>query len=153
VISHRPAMSIDRNFIAKSWIASYRDSNTAGMISVDAWFEVMTPQVVQRMSWPGVQTVVAYEDTNPDHASNAYGFIVADTSDSPPLLYYLFVKTAYRRSGIARGLLAAIGLGPKSRFNYVCSTPIMSVLQQKIPLSKWTPLLGRFPKSERRKAG
>lgn len=153
MIRHRSAMAIDRNFISKSWIASYRDSNTAGMISVDAWFEVMTPQVCARMTWPGVRTVIAYESTNPDPATHAYGFIVADVADSPALVYYVFVKGALRRGGIARGLFAAVGIDPTKRFRYVCSTPMVSVLQRKIPMAKWTPLLGRFPKSERRKAG
>ena len=104
MISHRPAMSIDRNFIVKSWLASWRDSNTAGMISVDTWFEVMTPQVNARLTWPGVQTIVAFETTNPDITSNAYGFLVIDYDDSPKTVFYLFVKAPYRRSGIARGL-------------------------------------------------
>ena len=153
MISHRPAMSIDRNFVVKSWLASWRDSNTAGMISVDTWFEVMTPQVNARLTWPGVQTIVAFETTNPDITSNAYGFLVIDFDDSPKTVFYLFVKAPYRRSGIARGLLDVAGIGPNTRFSYVCSTPIVSQLQRKIPMGKWTPLLGRFPKSERRKAG
>lgn len=153
MIAYRPAMSVDRNFVTKAWLASWRDSNTAGMVSVDTWFEVMTPQVTMRLSWPGVRTVVAYETSNPDHSSNAYGFIVVDTDDAPSLVYFVYVKGPYRRSGVARGLLAAVGITPTTRFNYVCSTPIVSQLERKIPMAKWTPLLGRFPKSERRKAG
>ena len=153
MIAYRPAMSVDRNFVTKAWLASWRDSNTAGMVSVDTWFEVMTPQVTARLSWPGVRTVVAYESTNTDHASNAYGFVVVDAEDVPPLVYFVYTKGPYRRSGIARGLLASVGITPTTRFNYVCSTPIVSQLERKIPMSKWTPLLGRFPKSERRKAG
>lgn len=152
MISHRPAMSIDRNFICKSWLASYRDSNSAGMIQVDDWHSIMFQQVEKILALPDVQTVIAYEDRNPDHATNAYGFIVADTADKPPLVWYVFVKTAYRRSGIARGLLNAIGLKPTSRFNYACQTPIVISLSyaQKLPLAQWAPMLGRQRKSERR---
>lgn len=35
-------------------------------------------------------------------------------------------------------------------FNYVCSTPMVRTLARKIPLAKWQPLYGRFPKNERR---
>jgi hypothetical protein len=153
VIAYRDAGAADARFVAKSWVASYRDADTAGFVLVENWYDVMIPQVTQAMARPDVRTVLAYETTNPDPGTNAYGFIVADTVEQPPLVYYVFVKAPYRRSGIARGLFAAVGVDPSRPFNYVCSTPMSHVLHRKIPMARWAPKLGRFPKSERRKAG
>jgi hypothetical protein len=153
VIAYRPALAADLHFIVKGWTSSYRDSNSAGFIKARNWHRVMFAELTETLREPDVFATVAYETSNPDIHSNAYGFIVADTVDDPPLVYFCYVKGPYRRSGIARGLFHAIGVDPESRFQFVCSTPIVSQLQRKIPMSKWTPLLGRFPKSERRKAG
>lgn len=153
MISHRPADARDARFIAKSWVASYRDADTAGCIQVGDWYEVMIPQVLKIMCKPDVQTLVAYETTDIERVADLYGFITVDVVEFPPLVYYVFTKQNYRRSGIARGLFAAAGINPSGRFHYVCSTPMVSMLQRKIPMSRWTPKLGRFPKSERRKAG
>lgn len=139
-----------RNWIVNSWLASYRDADTAGLIAVDDWHAVMVPQITKLLAAPDVVATVAYEADNDDDGSNAYGFIVSDTTERPALVYYAYVAAAARRSGIARGLFAAIGVDPAMPFNYVCSTPWVSRLQRKIPMSRWTPRLGRFPKHERR---
>ena len=149
-IAHRAADERYRNFIVRSWLASYRDADSAGMVAVEDWYDVMTPQVVKVLDQPDVVATVAYETTNDDAGSNAYGFIVGDTSERPALVYYVFVKQPFRRSGVARGLFAAIGVDPEMPFHYVCSTPWVSRLQRKIPMSRWTPRAGRFPKHERR---
>lgn len=153
MIAHRPATPTDTNFIVKSWAASYRDADSAGFIKARNWHRVMYPELAETLREPDVIAVVAFETENTDHRSNAYGFIVADIAQDPALVYYCFTKAPYRRSGIARGLFAAIGVDPEGRFNFVCSTPMVSTLERKVPMARWTPMLGRFPKSERRKAG
>lgn len=150
MISHRPAAAGDRNFIVKSWVASFRDADSAGFIKAANWYRVMTPEIVDTLNDRDVTTAVAYETDNPDPQTNAYGFIVADVTEPMALVYYAFVKQPYRRSGIARGLFAAIGVDPVLPFHYVCSTPWCSTLERKIPMARWMPRLGRFPKSERR---
>ncbi len=147
-IAHRPADAGDRNLIVKSWAASYRDSDTAGFFKARNWYAFVTAQIVETLAEPDVIATIAYETENDDPGSNAYGFIVADCSERPALVYYTYVKAPYRRSGIARGLLAAIGIDPAAPFDYVCSTPDVSLLERKIPLSRWMPRLGRYPKSE-----
>lgn len=152
MIAHRPAAPGDRNFIVRSWLASLRDSDTAGFIRPRNWYRVMTPEVVETLADEDVTTRVAYETDNPDPGNNAYGFIVADVVEQPALVYYCFTKQAYRRSGIARGLFAAVGIDPALPFHFVCSTPWCSTLQRKMPMARWMPRLGRFPKAERRRS-
>lgn len=149
----------DRHLVVSAWTQSYRTAHTAGMIQDEDWYRVMDEQVAKALDRPDVRTIVAYNPAETDHIADLYGFITADTNESPPLVYYCYVKQAYRRGGngrlwsgpgLARQLFAAMGVDPEMPFHYVCSTPMVRKLDRKIPLSKWTPLYGRFPKSERR---
>lgn len=153
MISHRPADAGDRNFIVRSWVSSYRDSDTAGFVQVEDWHEVMGAQVSKALDRPGVQATVAYETSDTTRTADLYGFIVADVTEVPALVYYVYVKQPYRRSGVARGLFAAVGIDPLLPFHFVCSTPWCSTLARKVPMARWMPRLGRFPKHERRRAG
>lgn len=145
MITHRPFEPDDRNFIVNSWVASYRDSDTAGMIQVDDWYAVMIPQVNKVLAKPDVETIVACGQSDTSHL---YGFICFDRADNPPLVYYVFVKSAYRRNGIAKGLFDAAGIRPDSVFHYVCSTPWASRLERKMPLARWMPRRGRVPQGD-----
>lgn len=151
MIAHRAALPVDQRFIVGAWVGSFRDANTAGLIQVEDWYAVMIPQIAKVMARPDVTATVAYETLDPEPATNAYGFIVADVVEQPALVYYVYVKEPYRRSGIARGLFDAIGVDPARPFSYVCSTPMEAMLRRKVPMARWKPLLGRFPKNERRR--
>ncbi|MGE5803953.1 MAG: hypothetical protein ACM358_17040 [Gemmatimonadota bacterium] len=149
----------DRHFVIDSWLASYRDAFTAGLIQVEDWYGVMIPQLDKVLAKPELRVVVASVAGVTDRVADLLGFIAADPDDAPPLVYYVFVKPHYRRgghgrlwtgAGVGRGLFAAIGVDPALPFNYVCSTPACRTLQRKIPMAQWRPLLGRFAKSERR---
>lgn len=150
MISHRPADERDAHTIADAWCASYRDAFTAGMIQVDDWYRIMIPQIAKVRARPDVRTLVAYETSDTDRVADVLGFLVFDVEERPPLVYYVFVKTGYRRAGVARGLFRAAGIDPAGPFNYVCNTPMQRHLARKTPLARWAPLLGRFPKDERR---
>lgn len=148
----------DRHFIVDAWVRSYRGAFTAGMIQAEDWFAVMIPQVDKVLAKPDVAATVAYVP-GVDRIADLVGFIVADPVDVPPLVYYVFTKEHYRRAGrgrlwggpgIARGLFEAIGVNPSQPFNFVCSTPMCRQLARKIPLARWQPELGRFPKHERK---
>lgn len=162
-VIYRPAdleAPTERNFVVDSWVSSYRDAFTAGIVQVEDWYSVMIPTVSKILAKSEVWTTVACVSGATDRVADLCGFIVADPSDGPPLVYYVFVKEHYRRAGrgrlwsgpgIARGLFEAIGVDPAKPMNYVCSTPMVRRVERKIPLARWRPLLGRFPKAERRK--
>lgn len=158
-VLYRDATPADRHFVVSSWTQSYRTAFTAGMIQDDDWYRVMDPQVMKALERPDVRTVVACSSTATDHIADLFGFITVDTEERPPLVYYCYVKEAYRRAGngrlwdgpgLARQLFAAVGVDPAQPFHYVCSTPSVRTLQRKIALSRWRPLFGRFPKNKRR---
>ena len=158
MIVYRPADAIDRHFIVSAWSQSYRTAFTAGMIQDEDWYSVMDAQIDKALSRPDVRAVVACTP-DAERVADLLGFVVADTIEVPALVYYCYVKEHYRRGGngrlwpgpgIARGLFAAIGVDPRMPFNYVCSTPMTRRLERSIPMARWQPLLGRFPKETRR---
>jgi len=146
----RPAEDGDRHFIVSMWTQSYRDANTAGLIQVEDWFRVMDPTIAKVLARPDVQSIVAYHPKAQRGVADLAGFITFDAEERPTLVYYLAVKEPYRRMGVATALFRAAGVDPRAAFNYVCSTWWVRKLERKVPLARWRPLWGRFPKHERR---
>lgn len=146
-ISHRPASPSDRSFIIDAWVSSYRTSHSAGMISMESFHRVMWPEVERVLDMPGTVTVVAYETSAPaDSMTNLYGFVSADFADSLPLVHFVYTKAAYRRGGIARGLMRAIRVDPEKPFRFTCKTAALAELirHRKLPCAKFDPLTVRY---------
>ena len=143
-LAFRDAIPADRVFVISSWLDSYRDSDTAGMIAMSDWYAVMWPQVEKVIDRFGARTIVAH-----DTDEHLYGFISADATTKPPLVFYCYVKAPYRRwepkRGYARQLFAAIGIDPAKPFDYSYKTREIGRLANKIPLASWQPMLTRFP--------
>jgi hypothetical protein len=147
----RPMLAVDRQFVLSGWSSSYRTSDRAGMIPMDEYAEVMHRWIGRILDHPSTVTLVAEQpgETVEDGKPFLYGFVCF----SPPsYVYYLFVKTSYRRarsrynlaSGYATQLLAATGIDPRSPFEYACHTATVSDLARKIPLAEHNPLPARF---------
>ncbi|HEY4056668.1 MAG TPA: hypothetical protein VGM39_08665 [Kofleriaceae bacterium] len=159
MIAVREATAADRHFIVSSWTQSYRTAFTAGLIQAEDWYPIMDAQVEKVLARPDVRTMVAHDPNETDGIADLLGFLTADVAEIPPLVYYCYTKVSYRRAGrgriwdgpgVTRALFDAFGIDPERPFNYVCSTPMARTLARKIPMAKWQPLLGRFPKAERR---
>lgn len=151
MISHRLATADDRRFVVSAWSSSFKGSDTAGMIFSDDWARIMHEQIGRLLDRPGVRTHVAVDS---DDRAFIYGFITADPAhprpeNAPiPVVFYLYVKEPYRRSGCARGLFRAAGIDPSGPFLYACKTSIVTILQPKIPLARWDPRVARLPKDK-----
>lgn len=148
-IAYRPAELDDAQFIVSAWCRSFKASRSAGMIAAEDWEAVMHRQVQKVVARPEVRTIVAFENTDPTFL---YGFIAGDTTDRPPVVFFCYVKEAFRRAGYARGLFAALGVDPTRRFAYTCWTPILHKLATKVPFAKHDPNLARYSKTEARSA-
>ncbi len=140
-IAYRPAELEDATFVVPQWSRCFKPSRSAGMIADEDWAKVMHPQIQKVLARPDVQTIIAYENTEP---SFLYGFITASPASSPQVVYFTVVKEAYRRAGYARGLFAAIGIDPASSFRFACWTPVIPKLQHAIPLAKHVPEYARI---------
>lgn len=142
-IAYRPAEIEDATFVVPTWSRAYKESRSAGMIADEDWPIVMHPQIQKVLARPGVQTLIAYENTDP---SFLYGYIVATPQTYPQVVFFTYVKEAYRRAGYARGLFAAIGIEPTSAFRYTCWTPVIPKLVDAgaIPRAKHVPGYARI---------
>lgn len=146
MIQHRPATDDDRRFVVSAWSSSYKHAHQAGMIHTDDWAPIMHKQIERVIAWPSTRTIVAFESKDPSHL---YGFISGDTSERTPVVFYVYTKEPYRRSGHARGLFAALGVNPEQRFLFACKTAIVPTLAGKIPAARFDPATARYPKERR----
>lgn len=134
------------NFIVNSWVESFRDSHAAGMIRMTMWRTYMWPEVEAVLARPGAETLVAVAP-NVSPPGLFYGFVCVDTTEAVPMVFYVYVKEAYRRAGYARMLLEAAGVDPTRPYRYTCKTPVMTKLARLYPLGRWDPLYARYPKA------
>lgn len=148
MIAFRQAKPDDRFFVIDAWIQSYRTSRSAGILSMESWRPVMWPQIERILDMEGTETLVAYETEEESRYADLYGFISFNVSVKPPIVFYAYVKQAYRKAGIARRLFGEAGINPESRFTYACKTGIVHELERKIPFARHNNLVARFDKPQ-----
>lgn len=144
-LSFRPALAADRPFVVSTWSSSFKKSHSAGIIHTDDWAALMRPQLEKVLDRDEARTLIACDK---DDANYFYGWIAGDTSESTPVVFYVYVKEPYRRSGIARQLFAALGVDPSRYFVYVCGAPLAIRL---VPHARFNPNEVRYPKEARRR--
>lgn len=149
----RPMLPRDERFVVSAWVMSLRDSDYAGIVDHEDWHRCMRPVVSKLLKRPDVVTMVAAKTDEPDPTADIYGFLVAMPEPvSSPVVVYCYVKHAYRRLGLARGLFRAMGIDPDKPFRFACRTAAVAELYEarKIPCAKWDPMPVRI--APRRKA-
>lgn len=159
-LAFRLAKEADMPLVVDSWIDSYRTAHAAGLIPMAIWRETMERVLFDHV-FPrrGVEIWVAYHPGEEGTKADLYGWIAIErnvvipsrhgTKEIPsPLVHYVFVKQAYRRLGIARGLFRAAGVSLAEPFFYSCKTGVVSELKDKAPCARWAPLIVRFPKDD-----
>lgn len=174
-LAYRPALERDLKFCLYSWVKSQKFEPTAGLIAVEDWREVMTPQLARILSRPGAEIFVAYETEATDYTADLYGWIAVERGHKArfprgfpgrktprlwPLVHYIFVKKLSRYEGIGRGLFKAARVDPESWFFHSCQTGMLSVpdandrtpLLNRFPRAQFRPVLARHPRDQNRKA-
>ncbi len=102
---YRLAGADDLPFIMRSWLESYgRGSPHTVLIPKPMFFAGHRKVVEALLRDPSCQTWVACDAEDP---SILLGFI---SGEPPTHAHYVYVKRAFRRQGIARGLADALGL-------------------------------------------
>lgn len=148
MIQHRPLIPADRPFVIATWSSSYKSSPYAGILFTDDYATVMHATINRVLDRPETTTLLACDRDDRDFL---YGYIVGELADTP-IIHYAYVKTPYRRSGIARGLLAAIGVNALGRFVYTSKTEIVKDLASKMPRARFDANGIRYSKQNRRRA-
>lgn len=93
-------------FILDSWIASFRKSPWAGVVTNDRWHEVMSQTLTALL--PSTKIIVA--TPGDDAIRRIIGYIaIAEPSDDLkcPVIHYGYVKQKFRGLGVAQQLLEA----------------------------------------------
>lgn len=175
-LATRSMLPADRSFVVESWIAAYRRSAHAGLVSMDDWHDVMTATIAKIIDRPEVRTLVAVDLDATDTLSNLFGHLVYEpfavgreynersrqymhrrlaadrrTPAAEPLVWFCYVKRDFRKNGIARRMFNAASVNPRAPFHYVCNTQSAADVAShgKIPKAVWRSLLGRFPDERR----
>jgi GNAT superfamily N-acetyltransferase len=143
-LAYRRAIEDDMRFIVESFLESFRTCYSAGLIAMDDWYTVMRPQAQKLFARPGAEQYVAHHPGEEFKGVDLYGFIAVERGHESPVVVYVYVKSDYRRQGLARGLFAAAGIDPRRAFVYVARTAIAMKLRDKAPLARWSPLTVRF---------
>jgi hypothetical protein len=155
VTAFRAMIPEDRDFVVSTWSASYRMSPHAGLLSMKTYAEVMHREVERIIDHPTTAVIVADEPGETDHEGRpfVYGFIARrrDLPHMRPYVYYVYVKTPYRRGrhrklpqAMATSLFLAANVDPRRPFTFACFTTYCEQLARKIPLAKWDPMPARF---------
>jgi GNAT superfamily N-acetyltransferase len=148
-LSFRPALPADRAFMVSTWSRSTKLSHSAGLISSESWPTVMHREYNLALDRDDARALIACERDDPDYF---YGWVAGDTSGRVPVLFFVYVKEPFRRAGIARQLLAAIGIDPSQYFVYVSRGSSYPQLASRVRHAKHNPNEVRFPKPQRRPA-
>ncbi len=149
-VAFRAATPEDLRFVVSAWSSSFKASHFAGMLYTDDWAAVMHPTIERLIARAGTRTIVAFDRARPGFI---FGFIAGDTSGPEAVVHYVYVKEPYRLEGIARRLLAELGISPDQRFTYTYRTGIVRRLIDagKVPRADWNPLIARYPAADGRK--
>jgi GNAT superfamily N-acetyltransferase len=140
-IAYRKATAADMPFVVDSFLESFRTAHAGGLIVMSDWKPVMRRQLALMLSRPGSEVWVAYHPG--EDVADLYGWIALWRAERP-LVLYVYVKQAYRRLGVARGLFGAAGIDLEGPFDYAAKTGVVTSLAPKMPRARWNPLRARF---------
>lgn len=132
----RLANDDDRPFLLDSWAKSTRDEPWAGCIPNNMYMAVLQESVRQLVA-RGMHILIA---CNPERESQIVGWLAVEKGrDAERVVHMLYCKRAFRRMGIARLLLAQVGLKPDDPFVYTYRTRMSRVF----PNAKHLPAVAR----------
>lgn len=103
----------------------------------------MRTEVVGYLDHLKTKCLVACDQAN---TADLFGFVSYDPAEhNNPLVFYCYVKHAFRKMGIARALMKAANVDTSEPFRYACKTNAVRELYnaRKIPCAKWDPIDAR----------
>lgn len=114
----------DRAFLLDSWLKSTRDEPASGNVPNNMAAAVLQ-EAVRQLLVRGAKILIAH---NPDRDSQIVGWICAEAGrEGEKIVHMIYSKKPFRRLGIAKQLLAAVGLTPTDRFPYTYRTRMSRV--------------------------
>lgn len=103
VFIYRPLNAEDLSFLHHSWATSYYQGSAAYKLISPAEFHSYHRPLRERFfSKPNTTVIVCSPSTNP---WQIIGWIAVEVIPSALILHYIYVKSAYKREGIAKQLI------------------------------------------------
>ena len=96
----------DEDFLYSTWMKSYSESSWGRSIPVPLYNIGQRKRIDRIMENPKTYILVACQEGTPELI---FGYMVGEL---PSIIHYLYVKNAYRNSGIAHRLLYHLGNSP-----------------------------------------
>ena len=141
-VTFRLVTADEMNYVYGGWLASFRTSHGAGVVRMARYAEVYSDTITHILRRPGADVVVA------ELGGALCGFLCAERGHRLPVVHFVLVDKASRRSGIARGLFRAAGVDPMKPFVFTFKTGVITRLRAKIPMAKYDPLQARFDETQ-----
>lgn len=101
----REAIELDMSFIRQSFTTSQREFGDNGQIDNKAYFDWQYNRIRSILARPNLYIIIA---CNPNDSNHIFGYIIAEYLDDIPVIHYVYVKLAFRNSGIAKSLFKLI---------------------------------------------
>jgi GNAT superfamily N-acetyltransferase len=98
----RPATQTDFNFIANSYLKSYRDAPGNQYLINQLYYDTFS-QRLNYMIETGTVTVACSDED----AEQILGYLISGETHGKPIAHYVYVKRLFRQLGIAKALLEA----------------------------------------------
>lgn len=106
LIQHTPefitrcVMAVDHPFVFSNWRKGARNAMSNKILPWPTYFELSSRRISEKIK--NSKTVLA---VHPDDPSEAFGFLCYDYDDTCLTVHWLYVKSMWRRAGVASGLL------------------------------------------------
>lgn len=141
----RDARESDDACISKTWLESFAESHDAGPVPMHLYRAAYRPALDWLRARHGSRTIVACS-TEDDNL--IMGWVCGGPTPRHGLaLHYVFVKSWYRKHGIATALIMALGIKPTEPFVHSYRTPVWRELARASRSwghGKYDPRAARF---------
>ena len=135
-INLRSLATDDRSFLLHSWLRSYRNGPFTRLIPNNLYYEAYHSVLEGLLASADI-----FIACDPDSPRRIFGYLVTGFAGEAPVLFYVYVKQAYRGFGIARQLLAAARFDVAKPFFFPFLSPQARSLAQHFPQAVFNPFL------------
>lgn len=145
LFSLREFKKSDIPFIVDAWVEGFARSKYSGTLSPDIFHKAYREQVSNIISRNTFRATVV---SSRDHSNVMAGFIAWEESVKSTAVHWVYVKSMYRRIGIADWLKSSLPLRDSKHITHMVSDRGFKKCVNKLfPNYKFSPNFARFDKS------
>jgi hypothetical protein len=138
----RPVSDDDVSFIYQSWLKQYRErSRFASPIHPKIYYDRHHKVVERIIAMPATQVLICTPKESPE---TILGYLVFTRNGLAPIIHFVYVKSTFRRLGIASALFKKAKIDP-DQCVYTHRVDKRSVLDDGTSVSDFDWIQKRFP--------